>query len=75
MTPPLTPDTPDPSDRYPTRDDVEAPLDAATAWELLAEDGYEAVVEDGRIVAVRELATDDVLELEDPAGIGGIEDA
>lgn len=70
MTPPLTPDGPDPGDREPVRD-VEEPLDARTAWELLAEDGYEAVTEDGRIVAVRERATDAVLELEEPAGIGG----
>jgi hypothetical protein len=70
MTPPLTPDTPDPGDRGPDRD-VEAPLDAADAWELLGEDGYEAVTEGGRIVAVHETATGEVLELEEPAGIGG----
>lgn len=67
---PLTPEGPDPGDREPQRD-VEEPLDASTAWELLAGDGYEAVTEDGRIVAVRERATGERLALEEPAGLGG----
>lgn len=67
---PLAPGDPDPADRGPDRD-VEPPLDKATAWELLARDGYEAVTEDGCIVAVREAASGEVLDLEEPAGIRG----
>lgn len=70
MTPPLTPGDPDPTDLGPETE-PEEPLDARTAWELLAEDAYEAVTEDGRIVAVRAAATGETYELEEPAGIGG----